>query len=77
MRSALKQDSIIWNGICAVTNTIFNASEWKHNNAQLQKKSNVLSCQKTFKQILCTLAGKSFGSASVKGKKSVLHCETA
>lgn len=78
MRSALKQGSMIWNGICTVTNSIFNASEWKHNHAQLQKKSDALCCcQKIFKQILCTLAGKSFGSASVKGKKSVLHYEAA
>lgn len=38
MRSASKQGSMIWNGICAVTNTIFNASKWKHNHVQLQKK---------------------------------------
>lgn len=34
-----------------------------------KKNSNMLCCcQKTFKRNLCTLAGKSFGSASLKGK---------
>lgn len=32
-------------------------------------------CQKTFKQNLCTLAGKSFGSASVKGKSQFYTVE--
>lgn len=41
------------------------------NTTMLSCKKKVMCfacCQKTFKQILCTLAGKSFGSASVKGK---------
>lgn len=42
-----------------------------------KNKSNELcSCHKTFKQILCTLSGKSFSSASVKGR-SQFYTETA
>lgn len=78
IRSALKQGSMIWNGICAVTNTIFNASEWKHSHAQLQKKKKVM-CFAVVRKPSSKFFVHWQGSPLVllQSKEKVLHCETA
>lgn len=76
-KGTTEEKSMILNGLYLQLNAVFGASEWKHSHAQLKIKNKLKKAlcyyQKTFKQILCNLARKSF----VFAPEDCLNSETA